>query len=165
MTAATQAAESTNAWWNGMARGNVFKDVDSIHAGTDFPDAVQTALGECTLFLTVIGQNWAGLSGEQKRIDDPNDWVAREVSVALRRGIPLIPLLMGGASMPSKEDLPSELQGLPEKQGIPIRPDPDHHRDMRRLKTAIDRHHGIEASSAVPPESSNEAADETDGVA
>ncbi|HEX2992460.1 MAG TPA: hypothetical protein VHO49_17375, partial [Anaerolineales bacterium] len=73
----------------------------------------------------------------KKRLDDPEDFVRIEIESALRRDIPVIPLLVRGAQMPADEDLPPGLQSLVYRNGIPIRPDPDFHRDMDRLVAAL----------------------------
>jgi hypothetical protein len=59
------------------------------------------------------------------------------VESALRRNIPVIPLLVRGASMPLEEELPPSLSKLAYRNAIPIRADPDFHRDMDRLIEAI----------------------------
>jgi hypothetical protein len=61
-----------------------------------------------------------------------------EIESALERGIPVIPLLVRSAQMPLEESLPPSLRKLVYKNGIPIRPDPDFHRDMDRLISALD---------------------------
>jgi hypothetical protein len=40
--------------------------------------------------------------------------------------------------MPTEESLPPSLRKLIYRNGIPIRPDPDFHRDMDRLISAIE---------------------------
>jgi hypothetical protein len=60
-----------------------------------------------------------------------------EIEAALNRNILIIPLLVRGASMPAEKKLPPSLQKLIYRNGIPIRPDPDFHRDMDRLIEAI----------------------------
>jgi hypothetical protein len=74
------------------------------------------------------------------RLEDPQDYVRAELECALKRGIPVIPLLVQGATMPSKTDLPPSLQKLASRNGMPIRPDPDFHQDMSRLLERMDRY-------------------------
>lgn len=47
-----------------------------------------------------------------RRLNNPQDFVRLEVEAALRRDIPLIPVLVSGATMPRPEDLPASLEGL-----------------------------------------------------
>jgi hypothetical protein len=55
----------------------------------------------------------------------------------LARGIPVIPVLVGNADIPSEADLPPSLSPLAFRQGIAVRPDPDFHHDMDRLTAAL----------------------------
>jgi hypothetical protein len=49
-------------------------------------------------------------------------------------------LLVHGTKMPSPDELPEALQELTFRNGIPIRPDPDFHKDMDRLINGLDQH-------------------------
>jgi formylglycine-generating enzyme required for sulfatase activity len=51
-----------------------------------------------------------------RRIDNPEDWVRVEIERALARNIPVIPVLVAGATLPSKTDLPPTLQPLVDHQ-------------------------------------------------
>lgn len=117
----------------------IFKDVESIPIGIDFKEHLEQAVGKCKIFLVVIGDQWLGATDslQNNRLQDPRDFVRIEVETALNRNIPVIPLLVRGASMPAEENLPPSLQKLVYRNGIPIRPDPDFHRDMDRLIEAI----------------------------
>lgn len=116
----------------------VFKDVDSIPLGVDFRKHLGDSVGQCDVLLTVIGRQW--LLGErgQRRLDDVRDYVRIEMEAALKRDIPVVPVLVQGSSMPSPEDLPEVLQSLAYRNGIPVRPDPDFHQDMDRLIKGIE---------------------------
>lgn len=69
----------------------------------------------------------------KSRLADPADFVRLEIEAALKRQIPVIPVLVEGASIPPVDRLPTSLQGLSYRNGIVVRPDPDFHRDMDRL--------------------------------
>lgn len=120
---------------------HVFKDVDDIPLGKDFRRVIGDAVGQCQILLAVIGRDWLTVTNEhgQRRIDDPADFVRIEIESALQRGIPVIPLLVRGVSIPREEDLPDSLKELVYRSGIEIRPDPDFHRDMDRLIRALER--------------------------
>jgi hypothetical protein len=119
---------------------NVFKDVDSIPLGVDFKQHLDQAVAQCSVFLTVIGPNWLFTSetAEKSRLHNSADFVRIELESALQRDIPLIPLFVREATMPSEEDLPDRLKSLVFRNGVSIRPDPDFHNDMNRLIRAID---------------------------
>ena len=119
---------------------HVFKDIDSIPLGVDFRQHIDMAVAKCNFFLAVIGEDW--LSADEKvgknRLHDFSDFVRIELESALERGIPVIPLFVQNATMPSKKDMPGSLEPLIYRNGISIRPDPDFHNDMDRLIQAIE---------------------------
>ncbi|MGE3154457.1 MAG: SUMF1/EgtB/PvdO family nonheme iron enzyme [Nitrospiraceae bacterium] len=116
-------------------RESVFKDVDSIPLGVDFRTYLDEQVAKCQVFLAVIGRDWMKTKGGKgkSRLEDPRDFVRIEIESALKRGIPLIPVLVGGASIPPAERLPKSIEDLAYRNGIAVRPDPDFHRDMDRL--------------------------------
>lgn len=120
----------------------VFKDVDSIPLGVDFREHLQQVVGRCDVLVAVIGDQWlmAAKADEQLRLDDPKDFVRIELESALQRGIPVIPVLVRGASVPGEAELPDSLGSLAYRSGIAVRADPDFHRDMDRLIDGV-RHH------------------------
>ncbi len=115
----------------------VFKDVNAIPLGSDFRTVLMQAIEQCTVFVAVIGKNWLMNEKDEKRLNDPQDWVRIEIESALQREIPVIPLLVQGASMPSEQDLPASLKPLVFKNAAWVRPDPDFHHDMQRLISAL----------------------------
>jgi TIR domain len=120
----------------------IFKDVDSIPLGLDFREYVGDVVGRCNLLLAVLGDQWltANESGGVRRIDDPKDLVRIEIEAALQRRIPVVPVLVRGASIPEEDQLPPSLAGLTYRNGIKIRSDPDFHRDMDRLIAGMETH-------------------------
>jgi TIR domain len=121
-------------------RVSIFKDVDSIPLGTDFKEYLDRTVSECNFLLAIIGDHWLDASNDvgKRRLDDPQDFVRVEIESALEKDIPVIPLLVRGARMPEAENLPASLRSMVYKNGISIRPDPDFHRDMDRLISALD---------------------------
>ena len=125
-----------------FGREAIFKDVDSIPLGVDFRVVLDKAVGQCDLLLAVIGRQWLSSQNESgaRRLDDQRDFVRIEIEAALRRDIPVIPLLVQGAGMPGENDLPPSLQALVFRNAIPIRPDPDFHHDIDRLLKGVELH-------------------------
>jgi hypothetical protein len=100
----------------------VFMDVDAIEPGMDYVEAITRAVTACDVLVAVIGPGWLTAAGEHgRRLDDPSDWVRVEVGTALSRGVRVIPALVGGANMPTREDLPGELAGLARRNALRIR--------------------------------------------
>lgn len=93
---------------------SIFMDIDTIQPGTDFAEALRSAVGSCDVLLAMIGPNWplATNSEGQRRLEDPNDWVRTELTAALNRSIPVIPVLVGGADLPKVDTLPDDLKKL-----------------------------------------------------
>jgi hypothetical protein len=125
-----------------FGRKAVFKDVDSIPLGIDFKEYLDQKVGECDALLAVIGDHWldARDANGNRRLDDPADFVRIEIESALERDIPVIPLLVRNASVPTEGSLPVSLRKLIYRNGIPIRPDPDFHRDMDRLIAGLEKY-------------------------
>ena len=125
-----------------FTKKQIFKDVVSIPLGVDFRKHLNQKVGECNVLIAVIGSQWIepNIPKGQKRIDDDKDFVRIEIESALKRNIPVIPVLVRGAQMPIAEDLPDSLTELAFRNGIPVRPDPDFHRDMERLIQGIKHH-------------------------
>ena len=118
-----------------LPQHDVFKDVDSIPPGEEFRAFIDDAIGQCAVLLAIIGPQWTAAKNKagQRRLDDPNDMVRAEIESALSRGTRVIPVLVGGAAMPEPDDLPESIRPLAARHALPVRPDPDFHRDMDRL--------------------------------
>ena len=112
----------------------VFMDIDSMPAGVDFHDHLQTILADCGALLVVIGKSWRSQrKGQLARIMDPDDWVRIEVETALERSIPIVPLLIDGAALPSRDQLPESLWPLLRRNALPVDSGRDFHAQLSRL--------------------------------
>lgn len=69
----------------------------------------------------------------RSRLENPDDFVRIEVEVALRRQIPVIPVLVQAAKIPTVGQLPGTMQDLSYRNGLEVRSGTDFHRDMDRL--------------------------------
>jgi hypothetical protein len=114
---------------------NVFFDIDTIPLGVDFREHIDLMVAECDVVLVVIGRRWIDVVDERgaRRLDQAGDFVRLEVEAALGREIPVVPLLVDGASMPDPTELPKSLSDLAYRNGTVIRYDPDFHPDVDRL--------------------------------
>lgn len=104
---------------------NLFMDVESIDPGNDFQEAIEEAISSCDALLAVIGTQWLGCTDAagKRRLDVEDDFVRREIATALRLNIRVIPVLVCGASLPRRSDLPNDIQALVARQGFAIRDD------------------------------------------
>lgn len=95
-----------------------FRDIENIEKGTDFVESIKRATSICQLLLVVIGPDWTTMKDENGnlRLEDKNDFVRLEVSTALERNIRVIPVLVGGAKMPTEDQLPDNLKALERRQ-------------------------------------------------
>jgi hypothetical protein len=90
---------------------SVFMDIDNIPFGLDFREHVKAALLENDILIAVIGPKWVGSDGNNRiRISEETDPVRIEVETALKRDIPVVPVLVGGAAMPAPAELPDGLR-------------------------------------------------------
>jgi hypothetical protein len=118
---------------------DVFIDIQTLQPGADFVEEIEAAVGSADVVLVVIGRQWLSATDDRgrRRLDDPHDFVRLEVSAALGRSIRVIPVLVHGASMPSKEELPEALAALVRRNAFEI----DNRRwryDVQRLIVVLD---------------------------
>lgn len=98
-----------------FGRQNVFIDVDHIHNFENFEHRIVTNIDQCDLLLAVVGKHWATIRDQdsgQRRLENPQDYVRREIARALERRVPVLPVLVDGAALPIPEDLPDDLRDL-----------------------------------------------------
>lgn len=105
-----------------VGKDAVFMDVDSIALGRDFRQILQERLETCDMMLALIGPNWldAKDAAGTRRLDSPTDFVRQEIAAALKRNIPLTPVLVQGAQMPPQERLPEDLKDLAFRNGFEL---------------------------------------------
>src|SRR5437016_576472 len=85
-----------------FGKGTVFKDVDSIPIGMDFRTVLREVLSQCRVALVMIGPSWITTADADgtRRLLNPTDFVRLELEATLARGIPVVPVLLDGASPP-----------------------------------------------------------------
>lgn len=89
---------------------NVYRDVKDLIVGEDFEDRVFEEIDRSDAVIVVVGPGWE--AGASSRLDEPHDFVRREVAAALASdtcSTPL-PVLLDGATFP--EPLPTELRDI-----------------------------------------------------
>jgi hypothetical protein len=128
---------------------HVFKDVDSLSPGTNWRTGLLNAVSRCDVLLAVVGESWIDAADESgvRRLDQEDDWVRFEIETALKLGTPIIPLLVGGAAMPRKDQLPRTLTRLQDFQATELRGDPHFHQDFERLLRALEQYGTIRSAS------------------
>ena len=142
---------------------SVFMDVTGIEPGRDFRKVIEQQVASCGVLLAVIGKSWltAADAEGRRRLDDPHDFVLLETATALKRDIPVIPVLVHGARMPRAEQLPEALTDLAFRNSVEL----NHARwssDVQLLITALLPY--VDASSQPAVSARNGATSEAAGT-
>ena len=106
-----------------FGKDNVYKDLDSTAPGADFAEIIDETIAGCDAVVVVIGRDWLSATGRWRRgrqLDDPQDWVRREIAAALERNIRVVPILVGGARMPSPDELPEDVEMLARRHAVQL---------------------------------------------
>jgi len=106
---------------------NVFMDVDAIPPGTDYRQYLHDSVSASAAMLVVIGHHWTTVRGKgvlfwRRRLHDPTDWVRIEIEMAIKHGIPIIPVLVGQGVVPFASTLPESLRPILNFQTTEVRP-------------------------------------------
>jgi hypothetical protein len=92
----------------------VFRDIE-IPPGVDFAQHIYGLIDHCNVVLVVIGNGWSDARDKAgaRRLDKQDDWVRLEIERALARSdVEVIPVLVDGARLPPREELPPSLAPL-----------------------------------------------------
>ena len=126
---------------------HVFRDLDSITSGLDFADVIDQSLKSCAAVVVLIDKDWLDIRdhANKRRLDDPKDFVRLEVTAALQRDIPVIPLLLNDTPLPAAKQLPKDMRPLARRQAALLR-DTEFKTDAgflaKRLEEALGLYHG-----------------------
>lgn len=118
---------------------NVFMDVD-LAPGVDFVERITEVVAACQVLIVVMGPSWATVTDEDGgvRLTDPEDFVRLEVETGLRNpDVTPIPVLIPGAQMPKREDLPPELQAFTRRNALELS-EARWRYDVGRLNSTLD---------------------------
>ena len=98
-----------------FGEGTTFAHFASIKPGQQWESAIRAGVTDSDCLLALIGPEWIGRTNEyaaERRLDEAEDWVAREIAMALEFGKPIIPILIDAMPELRPNHLPSHLQGL-----------------------------------------------------
>jgi hypothetical protein len=101
----------------------VFLDVHGIDGGDDWLQTLERQVAASAAMVVLIGKDWADLKDDHgnRRLDDPDDKVSYEISQALLRNLPVIPVSIDRAPVPKATQLPDNLIRLSLMQAMPLR--------------------------------------------
>jgi hypothetical protein len=104
-------------------RRSLFMDVDAMKPGMDFAEQLDIQVAQCQVLLAVIGPHWLDAKDKagQRRVDAEKDYVRIELRSALKRAIPVIPILVDGATMPPEDTLSDDLKPLTRRHALELR--------------------------------------------
>jgi WD40 repeat protein len=117
----------------------IFRDIDDIPPGIDFRVHINETLRKTNILLAIVGPGWLGaLTGGLERIQEESDPVRVEVETALRRRVPIIPVLIGATRMPSSDQLPPSLKDFAFRNAVKVDTGQDFDYHMDRLIRSMD---------------------------
>ena len=99
----------------------VFFDVDAnIPLASNFEEHINKFIGQSDAFVAVIGEHWLEDKSGRRRLDNEDDYVRREIEMALDRGLPVFQAYVQSADAPPESDLPESLKQLAKLEGQPL---------------------------------------------
>jgi hypothetical protein len=115
----------------------VFMDIDTLAPGEDFRKAIDVALRDCEIALVIIGPTWISLRRRSvRRLDLAEDFVRQEIEAVLARNIRVLPVLVGGASIPEGSSLPMSIAPLADRHAFELS-DRRWHADVEELISTL----------------------------
>lgn len=101
----------------------VFVDVRGIAGFSDWFEILREQVEGTAALIALIGRDWLGALDKREYPDNEatKDFVRYEIAEALKRNIPVLPVLLDGATLPKEQQLPMEMRGLLRCQGMELR--------------------------------------------
>jgi hypothetical protein len=105
-----------------FGEGIVFRDIDQMKGGDDFPSRLEKELSGCELGVLILGPRWETCrQGGKIRLLNEDDPVRLEVLKLLEHKKPIIPVLLDRKHMPKAANLPPEVARFTPIHAIQIR--------------------------------------------
>lgn len=100
----------------------VFLDVHGIKPAERFTETIKQSIADSNAFIPIIGRDWLEIKDDRgkRRISQRHDVLRREIEWALEHDATVLPVLVGGAAMPSERSLPKPLRRLHSHQALLI---------------------------------------------
>ena len=137
-----------------FGEGEVFFDRGSISAGNEWPAMLRRGLQKARVLVLIVGEAWLSTADEwgRRRIDDPDDWVRREIVTALKankkRGTEIIPVFLDGAPELRREAFDPPLRDIARFQPKRLRVD-DWEQGLEDLIVTIAKATGLKRATAA----------------
>ena len=126
----------------------VFRDHE-IAAGENFVEAIRRSVESSTVVLAIVGRRWLDARDAEgrRRLDDRADFVRLEIELALAARVPVVPVLVEGATMPAALDLPPSLAEFSRCQAVELS-DRRWRDDAEKLIETLESRFAIDADRA-----------------
>lgn len=110
----------------------------ALRAGDDFPTALDREIAESDLIVAVIGPEWLGDRGQgSPRIQDPDDWIVRELATAHRQEKHIMPIWFAGAEHPLASQVHESIEWISRLHGLPFEDERDLTTIVAEVKTRL----------------------------
>jgi hypothetical protein len=110
---------------------NVFMDLSTILPGADFEQVIDQEIAKCDAMIIIMSPSWL-THVKSAEVSYPR----LEAETGIRRGLQIIPAMVGITTTPTAEDLPESLRPLLRRNIRPIRPDSFDY-DMEWVRKAL----------------------------
>ena len=106
-------------------RAKIYLDHSAIMPGKAFRTEIENAIQQSKVMIVVMGETWINATNDPgswwrpwrkatRRLEDPTDFVRKEIATALQTDplIIVIPTRVGGARRPVQSELPEDIRGM-----------------------------------------------------
>lgn len=106
-----------------FSKSRLFMDHANLEGGQAWLDVIEAHVANSFVLLALIGPDWLNLKDKEgiAKLSQPTDPVRYEIATALRRRVPVIPVLLDDAKLPSELELPLEMRGMLAWHAMPLR--------------------------------------------
>jgi hypothetical protein len=119
--------------------GSIFFDIDTVPIGVDYRDHIDEVISSCDIVLVIIGDQWLSKDSDGVPfLHSDANWAHVEISAALKRGIPVVPVLVESAGLPEPEGLPESIRSLVFRNAVEVRTGRSFQGHVDRLIKEID---------------------------
>jgi hypothetical protein len=109
---------STSDQLGRMIQGDIFVDISGIDE-TDFDQSILSNLRNSDVVLLIVSEH----TFAPDRIQYDDDWVRREIALALELDKPIVLVYVEGLYSPPPAELPENIRAITRKQGINFYPE------------------------------------------
>jgi hypothetical protein len=126
----------------------VFFDVDSISPGANFHKVIEETFAKCGAVVVLIGKRWLERDDSMPPFGDSRDVITQEIRFAMESNLPIVPVLVDGATMPSESILPSQFGALSRVNAIDLR-HTSFDRDLQAVREQLGEILGAAKATAI----------------